>query len=126
MLATFEQVKQDWEESKHASCRTCDAGQNTDAGIAPCTNADEGEAHDWDMDLHEPSSAYPTQQIIMQCNLVVPQDGYDYFRDTAGRLEQVTSLISLHPGVFGVYTGGPSGSGYIPVEGSRQLVALSE
>ncbi len=56
----------------------------------------------------------PTRTIDVQLRLSVPNDGYDYHLDVAGRLEHVAALMTLYPGVSAVETSGPSGSGYVP------------
>ncbi|GLY33423.1 hypothetical protein [Kineosporia sp. NBRC 101731] len=122
MYDAYAQVKADWAKAQQATCRTCDTYQDSQAGAAPCQQADQGGPHDWDMHLMQPPPTYPTKAIDVQLRLTVPNDGYDYFVDVAGRLEQVATLMTLHPGVSAVETNGPSGSGYIPASGERDII----
>ncbi len=126
MYQAHEQITADWAAAQRATCRTCDVDQDSEAANAPCEQADEGDAHAWDMHLMQPPSTYPVKTIDVQFRLTVPNDGYDYYIDVAARLEQLAMLMTLHPGVSLVETSGPSGSGYIPVPGERELIQIKD
>lgn len=114
-LATFNEVDANFRDGKTVTCRNCDTDLPS---TTPCP-FDEDSQHEPDQALFDPPPVHPSKTIRVAFDVVVPNDGYDYFVDVAGRIEQMQQLLLLHPGVTSVATGGPSGSGFIPVEAER-------
>jgi len=95
--------------AKIVTCRECNTVLPDDGA---CPETSDGQ-HDpdhvtWEPDEDDP----PTQRIALALSITVPNDGYDYSVDITGRLEQILSLVLLHPLITEVGTRGATGSGY--------------
>jgi hypothetical protein len=110
-----EGIEQAIRDGAVSTCRECSIELPDDG---PCGTAEDGQ-HDPDMVVWEPPQDAPERVVELALRVRVPNDGYDYGTDVAGRLEGLLSLLTLHPLVSMAGTAGPTGSGYVEDVPSR-------